>query len=163
MTSKVIEHSIMIDNSNIETIRRSLTEYKSWVHWSSWLQMEEDVTLIYRGKVSEVGSSYAWAGNVIGAGSMEVLDTSSHTMLMKLVSVKPYLFEALLRFSFEKYSNDIHLTCAIEITTQPWTNRHIQSLLTRECQQGLLLLKGYIEEGSVASLSEIEGVCPLSA
>jgi hypothetical protein len=50
-----------------------LTDFRQWVHWSPWEQVDPGMSREYSGAESGVGAKYAWSGNKkAGRGAMEI-------------------------------------------------------------------------------------------
>lgn len=82
-----------------EKIYANLVDFNKWVAWSPWEKLDPQMKRSHSGAASGKGASYAWAGDKVGAGSMEILDaTPSSSVKIKLDFTKP--FEAHNRVDF---------------------------------------------------------------
>lgn len=53
-----------------EALFNTVSDFKTWPDWTSWLAHEPDCKLDYSTSTDAEGSWYSWDGNIIGAGKM---------------------------------------------------------------------------------------------
>lgn len=82
-----------------EKVFANLVDFNKWGAWSPWEKLDPQMKRSHSGAASGKGASYAWAGDKVGAGRMEILDaTPSSSVKIKLDFTKP--FEAHNRVDF---------------------------------------------------------------
>jgi hypothetical protein len=80
--------SIVID-APPSAITPLITDFKSWVRWSPWEDLDPDLERTYTGE--GVGARYAWAGNKkAGQGSMTMTAIAPEQVDIDLVFEKPF-------------------------------------------------------------------------
>lgn len=158
-----VERSIVI-NKPLETVQKSLRDYKQWPRWSPWLIMEPDAALTYSDRQGQVGANYGWSGVLIGAGSMELTEVHSSALKMHLNFVKPFKSEADVGFLLEELENGTKVTWSMDGHLpffMFWMTGKMKTFIGMDYERGLNMLKEYLETGKVASFVHIEGVMPL--
>jgi hypothetical protein len=72
-----------------EQISLLLTDFREWVKWSPWEDLDPDLQRTYTGE--GVGARYAWSGNKkAGQGSMTMTGISAERVDVDLVFEKPF-------------------------------------------------------------------------
>lgn len=64
-----VQRSIEINAARAEVFRR-VADFSTWQIWSPWLIAEPDANVTVSDDPSAVGATYAWDGEVVGAGQM---------------------------------------------------------------------------------------------
>jgi effector-binding domain-containing protein len=160
MPSYHVERSIVIEKP-LKDVKTSLKNFKEWPKWSPWIIMEPDATLIYSERQGQVGATYGWAGELIGAGGMELLEVRDDALVMEINFVKPFKSTADVGFFFKDHGDttevrwymDGHLPFYLF-----WMTSKMETFIGMDYERGLLMLKEYLETGGVASFVFIEGV-----
>ena len=84
-----VERSLAIQ-APPEKIYPHLTDFKAWGRWSPWEKKEPNLKRTFAGAPAGVGSTYAWEGNEVGHGRMEIAEaTPASNVRIKLDFVKP--------------------------------------------------------------------------
>ena len=160
-----VERSIIV-NASVKTLRDSLKNFKEWPKWSPWIVMEPDATLTYSDRQGQVGATYGWSGIMIGSGSMELMGVRDDLLEMEINFVKPFKSKAKVSFEFETQDNATKVTWHM-YGNLPffifWMKKKMRTFIGMDYERGLLMLKEYIETGSVASYVIIEGVVTMKA
>jgi hypothetical protein len=74
-----------------ETIFSVINDFHRWGGWSPWENRDPAMKRSFSGAGSGKGAVYAWDGNKVGSGSMEILDTSVPSKItIKLDFFKPF-------------------------------------------------------------------------
>jgi len=158
-----VERSIVIEKP-IKEVRNSLINFKEWTKWSPWIIMEPDATLTYSDRQGQVGANYGWAGLLIGAGSMELMYVSDHELKMDLHFVKPFKSQADVHFTLKENGDSTKVLWSMD-SSLPffmfWMTGKMKTFIGMDYERGLLMLKEYLETGSVASFVHIDGVVRL--
>ena len=155
-----VERSIVI-NKPIKEVRNSLKNFKEWPKWSPWIVMEPDATVVYSDRQGQVGANYGWSGILIGAGSMELMSVSDSELKMDLHFVKPFKSQADVSFTLKENTEGTELVWSMD-SSLPffmfWMTGKMKTFIGMDYERGLLMLKEYLETGSVASFVHIEGI-----
>jgi uncharacterized protein YndB with AHSA1/START domain len=85
-----------------EKIYAHLQDFNRWVAWSPWEKMDAAMKKTYGGAATGKGATYAWSSDKVGAGSMEILDTTPPQALkIKLDFSKPFEAHNLVDFTLQ--------------------------------------------------------------
>ena len=160
-----VSRSISI-NAPLKTLKDSLKNFKEWPKWSPWLIMEPDAAVTYSDRQGQVGATYGWSGILVGAGSMELMSVHDKLLEMELIFVKPFKSRAKVSFEFEAEGDATKVTWHM-YGNLPffmfWMKEKMRTYIGMDYERGLLMLKEYIETGSVASYVIIAGAVELKA
>jgi len=160
MTAYQVQRSITIQ-STITDINTLLKDYKQWHHWSPWLIMEPDATLMYSTNQGQVGASYAWSGLLVGSGRIELIEVQEKTLLMKIHFVKPFKFNASVCFDLEALKDGVKVTWSMS-GKLPWFMLWMRKLMIAsigmDYERGLAMLKEYAQSQKVSSYVIAEGL-----
>ena len=158
-----VERSIVIEKP-IKEVRDSLKNYKEWPRWSPWLIMEPDATLTYSDRQGQVGATYGWSGVLVGAGGMELMEVYDNALKMQINFVKPFKSQADVGFDLEEQGEVTKVTWHMDGYLpffMFWMTSKMKTYIGMDYKRGLLMLKEYMEKGSVASYVHIEGTFPI--
>ena len=73
-----------------EKIASFINDFHRWTVWSPWEKIDPALKRTYSGAESGKGAAYAWEGNSnVGAGRMEISETSPSKTVIKLDFLKP--------------------------------------------------------------------------
>ncbi len=64
-----VERAIEI-NKAPEVVFTQVSDFNNWLKWNPWSEMEPTAKNTITGEARQAGSSWAWEGKVVGAGSM---------------------------------------------------------------------------------------------
>jgi len=160
-----VQRSITV-NTSVKTLRDSLKNYKEWPKWSPWLVMEPDATVTYSDRQGQVGATYGWSGILVGAGSMELMGVGDDLLEMEIIFVKPFKSTAKVTFAFEAEGDATKVTWHM-YGNLPffmfWMKEKMRTFIGMDYERGLLMLKEFIETGSVSSYVIIEGAVTMKA
>jgi len=154
-----VERSIVIEKP-IKEVRDSLKNYKEWARWSPWLIMEPDATVTYSDRQGQVGATHGWSGVLVGAGGMELMEVHDDALKMQINFVKPFKSQADIGFKLEEQGDTTHVTWYMDGYLpffMFWMTTKMKTYIAMDYERGLLMLKEYMETGSVASYVHIEG------
>ena len=158
-----VERFIVIEKP-IKDVRDSLKNFKEWPKWSPWVIMEPDVTLVYSDRQGQVGASYGWAGELIGAGGIELMEAGGDSLKMEINFVKPFKSTADVGFDLVSEGDVTKVTWYMDGYLPFflfWMTGKMKTFIGMDYERGLGMLKEYLETGSVASYVLIEGMIPL--
>ena len=136
----------------------SLIDFKQWSAWSPWHICERECPIT----VAEDGRSYAWDGAVIGKGEIHrIAEHEPGALDYHLVFLKPWKSEAKVRFELREYEGGTCLSWRMN-SQLPWFMFWMRSMMEAfigmDYDRGLLMLKAYLETGSVPSTVTIIGL-----
>lgn len=156
MPKTYVEKSITI-TANVEKVKSIITDFNHWIHWSPWLILEPDAKVT----VSEGGKKQEWDGTRIGAGMMTVIAEGDTEINYDLTFLKPWKSKAKCDFIVRKLDdNNTKLTWTME-GSLPFFMFFMKTMMERligmDYDRGLLMLKEYVENGSVDAKLEFLG------
>ncbi|MEZ4704080.1 MAG: SRPBCC family protein [Bdellovibrionota bacterium] len=101
-----VERSVMIE-APVMTVYDSVANFDRWEKWGPWFFIEPDATFRYEGEMGYVGSKHFWDGNLLGKGSVTMLDVNPGESLRMLVRFeKPWSSTMLGEFFFESLGKE---------------------------------------------------------
>ncbi len=134
-----------------------LSDFNQWRIWSPWLITEPEAT----SKVAPDGQSHSWEGKRVGEGSMTITSTQPPLRIdYDLVFLKPWKSQATVCFQIEECGEESKVSWSMD-TSLPifmfWMKKMMQAWIGMDYERGLLMLKDYVETGSVESHLEFVG------
>ncbi len=85
-----------------EKIFAHLNDFNKWTAWSPWEKLDPNMKRTYGASTIGKGATYAWAGDKVGAGSMEILESNpSASLKIKLDFTKPFEARNLVDFTLK--------------------------------------------------------------
>lgn len=142
-----IEKSITIAAS-AEKVRCIISDFNHWEYWSPWLILEPGVKV----KVSANGKKQEWDGSRIGAGEMTILAEKDTEINYDLTFLKPWKSKATVDFLIKPEGENTILTWTMDGSLpffMFWMKNMMERMVGMDYDRGLLMLKDYIENGSV--------------
>ena len=159
MPSFQVTRSVNI-NKNKTDVKTILSDFREMAKWSPWLVLEPDATLNYSEKQSQVGATQSWAGELIGKGSMELMEIEESTLHYDLRFEKPFKSTAKVRFELREEEEQTSVTWLMD-GQLPWylffLTKVMKVFIGMDYERGLTMLKEYAETGKVASELELIG------
>jgi len=108
-----LERSILIA-APADRIHPLIADFRNWRGWSPWENKDPGMTRTLSGAEAGVGAAYAWEGNKdIGAGRMEILESSEARILIKLDFLRPFEAHNLAEFTLTPEGSGTRLTWAM--------------------------------------------------
>ncbi|EDY83599.1 Bacterial transcription activator, effector binding domain protein [Verrucomicrobiia bacterium DG1235] len=151
-----LERAITIEASAV-AVFSYVKNFRDWRQWSPWILAEPNCKLEY----AEDGSSYSWAGDIIGAGEMELLEAEEGKALhYRLTFLKPWKSTSSVSFYFEECREGTNTRWTMEGSLPFflfWMKRMLIAGVGMDYDRGLLMLKDQIELGAVPSVLEFAG------
>ncbi len=145
-----VEKSISIAAS-AEKVKSVVSDFNHWKAWSPWFILEPETTV----SVSSDGKTQEWEGKRIGSGIIKVISESDSMIRYNLAFLKPWKSEAKTDFIIEKIDeNTTNLTWTMDGSLpffMFWMKPMMERLIGMDYDRGLLMLKDYIEKGTVES------------
>ena len=139
--------------ANIDEVFDKIVDLESWNDWSPWLMHEPNCPIEFSGNTREVGGSYSWDGQMVGAGTMEhvVLDRPNHTE-QKLSFTRPFKSVCKVGFDLEPAENGTtkvtwHLQGTMPFLFRPMIRR-TKEMISQDFETGLAMLGGVLDPAS---------------
>jgi effector-binding domain-containing protein len=156
-----IARSITIDKP-LPQVHQTLSNFKSWRHWSPWICMDKQTQLDFFGEDGASGSGYRWSSRWIGEGELQLQSLSEDSLEMRLDFFTPWRSTAGVFFKLAGIGENctevtwiLHGSLPILLFFMKSTMR---AYIGRDYQRGLLMLKDYLETGNVLSDTEVCGI-----
>ncbi|MER0382401.1 SRPBCC family protein [Vibrio vulnificus] len=153
MTGTCVSRSIYIDRKP-EKVIDYISDFGTWAKWSPWLILEPKSEVTFSTFQQQPGAQYAWKGERIGAGKMELAHLYDHQLVFRLSYLKPFKGEAEVYFNVSPEQQG----CRVEWQFQgklPWYmfffRQMFGAVLGMDYARGLRMLKSAIETGHVYS------------
>lgn len=140
-------------NAPADRIFARLQDFHEWAAWSPWEKIDPAMQRSFSGPASGVGAAYAWDGPKVGAGRMEILEsTPPRGLVIKLDFTRPFEAHNTIRLS---------LADAGPATTITWTMDgkntfmgkvmsvviNMDKMVGKDFETGLANLKSISEQG----------------
>ena len=144
-----VRRSLEIDAA-VESAFDAVLDFKSWPLWSPWLMHEPDTPLDYSEKVRVEDGYYSWDGKVIGAGKVTHLEIRPGRSIHQQIEFqRPFKSVNQVDWEFEKIGARTLVTWEMR-GKMPFLLRfmakRIEPIIARDCELGLALLGGYLNE-----------------
>lgn len=151
-----VSKSIVI-NAPLEKVYATVRDFRQWQPWSPWLIAEPGCKVEY----AEDGKSYSWDGEIVGAGTMEIVgEEAPRAIDYRLSFLKPWKSRSDVSFRFAEKDGGVEATWTME-GALPFFLFFMKKMMTAfvgmDYERGLNMLKDYVETGSVPSALEFPG------
>jgi len=108
------ERSITI-NASAERILPHIHDFHKWMAWSPYEKFDPGMKREFSGATEGKGAKYAWDGNgKAGAGTMEVLETSTAGVKIDLRFTQPFKNECIANFVFTSQGAATKITWSLD-------------------------------------------------
>jgi hypothetical protein len=150
-----VERSITV-NTPTEKIFPYVADFHRWADWSPFEKLDPAMKKEFSGPASGKGAVYEWSGDShAGSGRMEILDTSSTRILIKLDFLKPFEGHNTAEFVFQPEGNSTRVTWAMYgpnlfLGKVIGVFLSMDNMLGKEFETGLTSLKTAAEKQSPA-------------
>ncbi len=148
MPKTSVKKSIAIAAS-AEKVKSIVSDFNHWRYWSPWLILEPECKVT----VSKEGKMQEWEGRRIGSGIIEVIAESESIVNYNLTFLKPWKSKAKTEFIIEKIDEQNTKLSWTMDGSLPffmfWMKTMMERMIGMDYDRGLLMLKEYIEKGSV--------------
>lgn len=143
-----------------EKVYTIISDYHHWPAWSPWLITEPGVNIV----VKPDGKEYTWQGKRTGSGEMKVLKEAAPLRLdMQVQFLKPWKSTSPVWFDLKPSGQGTEVTWGMTGSLpffMFFMTKMMTAYLGMDYQRGLLMLKDYIETGSVPSKLTFKGIQP---
>lgn len=132
-------------------IHALINDFREWVPWSPWEELDPEMERTYTGPDSGVGSRYAWSGNKkAGQGSMEITSSSPSSIEVDLAFLRPVESDSRVTFTLQPDGDATKVTWRMD---GEWTGlmsilgrvTPMDKMLGKDFEKGLGKLKGLAE------------------
>lgn len=153
MTGMCVSRSLYIEK-NPEEVIDYISDFGTWTKWSPWLILEPKSEITLSTFQQQPGAQYAWKGERIGAGKMELMHLYDHQLVFRLNYLKPFRGEATVYFNAVPEGRGANVEWRFE-GQLPWYMFFFRQMfatsLGMDYGRGLRMLKSAIETGVVHS------------
>ncbi|MFN5168807.1 MAG: SRPBCC family protein [Cyclobacteriaceae bacterium] len=143
-----------------EKVYSIISDYHHWPAWSPWLITEPGVTV----EVKPGGKEYNWQGKRTGSGEMKVLKENAPSRLDMVVHfLKPWKSTSPVWFDLKPQGQGTEVTWGMTGSLpffMFFMTKMMTAYLGMDYERGLLMLKDYVETGSVPSKLTFKGIQP---
>jgi len=156
-----VSRQIEIDASP-QQVYSTVADFNSWHNWNPWLCIDANSKTSIDGKGNQTGDTYMWTGELIGAGEIETIALTPQKEILQTVRYSsPMKSTSDIKFSFASDGDGVTVTWQME-SEMPFLFRFLakqmKPIISSDFERGLIMLKDYIETGTVASRVVIKGV-----
>lgn len=134
-----------------DTVRALVDDLRRWQQWSPWEGLDPGLQRTYTGPDTGVRARYAWVGNrKAGAGSMEIVDSSSEVIDIRLEFLKPWRATHDVQFRFVPEGDGTRVTWSMSGTNTGLAAvfarfLNYEKLIGPDFEKGLARLKALAE------------------
>lgn len=108
-----VERSTII-NASSGKIFSLINDFHNWNSWSPYENLDPAMKKTFSGAENGKGAVYAWEGNSnVGAGRMEIIDTSLSRITIDLDFIKPFETQNITEFILEPEEENTKVTWAM--------------------------------------------------
>ena len=171
MPALKVSRSIQVD-ADPRTVYDCFRDFGTWEAWSPWLVADPEADVTVSENSSEVGATYHWDSEIVGAGSMEHEDLAPPGMrgkqgaiFSRLRIIRPWESESAVRFIIlpngtqQTHSTTVHWELDGRLPIfQFWIKGFMESAMAMDYDRGLRMAKELIESGKVDSKTTVHGV-----
>lgn len=152
-------------NAAAQQVFDTVADFRTWPKWSPWLCVEPDARITISTPADSVGSTYAWDGELVGAGELEHRQLDRGRMIRDVIRFRrPFRSTASVDFDLESTGSGCRLTWRMD-GSLPWflffLCSQMETFIGMDYERGLRMLKEFIETGRVLSRTVIRGVEPV--
>lgn len=145
-----VERSIVIDRPPSH-VYAQIARLQNWTNWNPWTSMDPDAKTSISGIQGEVGSSWSWDGEILGKGSLTIVDlVPDRAVRSKLVFREPREMEADDLWEFKPEGRATRVVWTSEGHLSYPIGRYIGLFMDRmmgpDLEQGLYNLKSHLEQ-----------------
>jgi predicted transcriptional regulator YdeE/uncharacterized protein YndB with AHSA1/START domain len=141
-----------------EKVYSIISDFHHWPAWSPWLIAEPGAKV----EIQTDGKAYSWQGKRTGSGDMKVNKENAPLRLDMVVRfLKPWKSTSPVWFELKPQGEETEVTWHMD-GSLPFFLFFMTKMMTAyigmDYQRGLLMLKDYVETGSVPSQLKFEGI-----
>lgn len=135
-----------------EAVYPLIADFRRWTAWSPWETMEPGMDRTYGGAESGTGATYAWEGQKVGSGRMEITGTDAPSRIdIDLHFIKPFEARNTTVFAMEPTAGGTRITWTMEgpasfMTKVMCVFIDMEKRVGKDFENGLANLKRAVEE-----------------
>lgn len=156
-----VERSIEIEK-DVATVYAKLADFKTWRDWSPWLSQEPDCAVHVSANPGQPGHGQEWNGEFIGSGNMRLIGAKENeTLEYDLFFLKPWKSHSQTGFRLETSGQNTRVTWWMKGTVPIFLffmRKMMSVYVGGDYERGLEMLKAYLEDGRVPSLTQVGDV-----
>jgi uncharacterized protein YndB with AHSA1/START domain len=137
-----------------ERVYSHIADFRRWVDWSPWDDMDPDMNKSYSGAEMGVGARYAWSGNrKVGEGRMVITGaTEASSIEIALEFLKPFKASNTTHFTLQPNGDATNVTWALTgrktlMTRAMGLFKSMDAMMGPDFEKGLARLKAVAEAG----------------
>lgn len=105
-----VERSITVEGVEPEDVRPLLVDFREFIRWEPWSEMDPEVQLDFSDPSAGVGAWYTWEGEETGSGRMEILEVTDAGVREELEFFTPMASVAAVEINMEDTGDDVIVT-----------------------------------------------------
>ena len=145
-----VERFAMIATSD-STAYNYVLDFSKFNEWSPWYEMEPTAKTNLSGITGEVGATYSWDWEEVGAGSFTIQKLEPYTAIyQKLTFLKPFESTAKNNFLFEKQGDSTKVTWVYDGENKgivnKWMGLALDGMIGKDYERGLTKMKNNLEK-----------------
>lgn len=149
-------------NATPQQVFDTVADFRTWPKWSPWLCAEPDARITVSNPADSVGSTYAWDGELVGAGELEHRQLDPGRMIRDVIRFqRPFRSTASIGFDLESTGSGCRLTWRMD-GSLPWflffLCSQMETFIGMDYERGLRMFKEFIETGRVLSRTVVRGI-----
>ena len=139
-------------NAPPERVFAKLNDFRQWISWSPWEELDPVMTRTHSGAPSGQGAKYAWEGNKkVGQGSMEITSAEPPKKLnLRLDFIKPFEAHNTTEFLLEPRDGGTDVTWTL-MGTNPYMMKVMGIFMNMDKMVGKDFEKGLDKLGKAVS------------
>ena len=161
-----VQRSIEI-NASPQQVFDTISDYGTWTKWSPWLVAEPEARVTVSDNSSTVGSTYSWAGQVVGQGELEhMLLEPGKRIEDEIRFIKPFKSVSQVTFEIDPVEYGTRVSWNMN-GSMPWFMfwmvPSMKIFIGMDYERGLKMLKEWIETGTIQATTTVKGIEPVDS
>jgi effector-binding domain-containing protein/uncharacterized protein YndB with AHSA1/START domain len=164
MPAYQVQRSILISAPR-QQVFDAVVDFNTWSKWSPWLCSDKEASVTVSSDPQSVGSTYHWVGPVVGEGEIEHKKIDPPGRIEdELKFIKPFRSVSNVCFEVVEKGEQTEISWNMK-GRLPWflfwLKSSLQTFIGMDFRRGLLMLKDFVQHGTIESNTEIRGVQPV--
>jgi len=142
-----------------------VNELKDWPSFSPWIEQDPEANLNFKDTTSGVGAGYSWNGEILGEGSMSIVDVEKDKNINQQIEfVKPFESQSNINWDFQPVENGTKVTWSMQgeqdFMTKLYTtfNGSIEKNTAPDFERGLFKLDSITQAEMKAYSITVNGI-----
>lgn len=158
-STSIVERSVEI-NKPIDEVYDLVLDFKTYVIWNPWVEMEKDAIYNVVNDVKDVGSKIEWDGDTIGRGYLERCNLTKDELIESdLIFINPWESKAKDIMLFEPTGTGTKVTWRNQMELEYPFGRYlglaIEAMLGKDLEKGLNKLKAHCDTAIKTTMYKI--------